>query len=93
MHFVLATVGPFRARSQTPAPSIRILTNEELKTMSKAIRIMLVLVALLCVPALIYPELGMTNSPVNPLAVMFVAILAAIVWPSSDRKNRPNRDR
>ena len=46
--------------------------------MSKAIRITLIVVALLCVPALIYPELGMTNSPVSPLAVLFVCGLAAL---------------
>jgi len=61
--------------------------------MSKAIRITLIVVALLCVPALIYPELGMTNSPISPLAVLFVCGLAAIVWPSSDQRNRPNRGR
>jgi uncharacterized membrane protein len=61
--------------------------------MSKAIRITLIVVAVLCVPALIYPELGMTNSPINPLAVLFVCGLAAVVWPSSDQRNRPNRGR
>ena len=51
--------------------------------MSKAIRVTLVIVAVMCVPALIYPELGMTNSPVSPLAVMFICGLGAVVWPSS----------
>jgi uncharacterized membrane protein len=60
--------------------------------MSKAIRVMLIVIAVMCIPALIYPELGMTNSPVNPLAVMFVCGLAAVVWPSS-KHNRTNRGR
>jgi len=60
--------------------------------MSKAIRVMLIVIAVMCIPALIYPELGMTNSPVNPLAVMFVCGLAAVVWPSS-KQNRTNRGR
>jgi uncharacterized membrane protein len=58
--------------------------------MSKAIRVMLIVIAVMCVPALIYPELGMTNSPVNPMVVMFVCGLAAVVWPSSKQK-RTNR--
>jgi uncharacterized membrane protein len=61
--------------------------------MSKAIRIMLVFVALMCVPALVFPELGMTTSPVSPLAVLFVAGLAAMVWPSSRKGRDPKRDR
>ena len=60
--------------------------------MSKLIRMALVIVAALCVPALIYPELGMTNSLVSPLAVMFLCGLAAVVWPSS-KQSRTSRDR
>ena len=59
--------------------------------MSKAIRVMLIVVAVMCVPALIYPELGATNSPVSPLAVLFICGLGAVVWPSS-KQNRPNRE-
>jgi hypothetical protein len=61
--------------------------------MSKAIRITLIVVAVLCLPALIYPELGMTNSPVSPLAILFICGLGAIVWPSSNEKDRTNRGR
>ncbi len=61
--------------------------------MSKAIRIMLVVVALMCVPALVFPELGMTTSPVSPLAVLFIAGLAAIVWPSSRKDSGPKSER
>ena len=60
--------------------------------MSKAIRVTLVIVAVMCVPALIYPELGMTTSPVSPLAVMFICGLGAVVWPSS-KPRRPSRER
>jgi protein-S-isoprenylcysteine O-methyltransferase Ste14 len=57
-----------------------------MKTMSKAIRVVLVVVALLCVPALVFPELGVSTSAASPVAIMLIAGLAAILWPSSKAK-------
>jgi hypothetical protein len=58
--------------------------------MSKGIRIVLILVALLCVPALIFPELGIGSSPASPAAILIICGLAAILWPSS---TKPKRER
>jgi hypothetical protein len=57
--------------------------------MSKAIRIALIVVAVLCVPALIFPELGVANSSASPAAIMLISGLAAIFWPSSKVKKVP----
>jgi hypothetical protein len=58
--------------------------------MNKAIRIVLIVVAALCLPALIYPELG-RDSLVSPAVVLFVCGLGAIVWPSSSRDRTTGR--
>jgi hypothetical protein len=55
--------------------------------MSKAIRIALIVVALACVPLVIYPEL-IGGSSASPAGVLIIAGLAAILWPSGKQKAR-----
>ncbi len=55
--------------------------------MSKAIRIALVVVAIACVPLVIYPEL-IGGSAASPAGILIICGLAAILWPSGKQKAR-----
>jgi len=60
--------------------------------MSKSIRIALIVIAVLCIPPIIYPQLAMGGSSADPVALLIVTGLAAILWPGS-KKDKTDSDR
>ena len=56
--------------------------------MSKSIRIALFVLAALCIPPIVFPQLSVGASSADPLALLIITGLAAMFWPSAKKDKK-----